>query len=213
VTRRALLLAALALCGCGAIHGVRSRLPPREPQPGPEAGQWADLRDAATRQQKLYDGFIHRATATATWLSPEVREAATRRLAEWQGWSQADLDTALAADRAEAAKGEEFVLAFYTAERRQNDLDARPSIWRLELLDGTDQAAAASATVVSDDATMKQLFPYVGPFDLLYRVRVPWKGAPLAGRPFQLRIAGAVGRMELRFNQKAGEAERPHQAP
>ncbi len=213
MTRRALLVAALALCGCGAIQGVRSRLPPREPQPGIEAGQWADLRDAATRQQKLYDGFIHRATATATWLSPEVREAATRRLGEWQGWSPAELEKALAADQAEAAKGEEFVLAFYTAERRQNDLDAKPSIWRIELADGTDQAAALSATMVADDATMKQLFPYVGPFDLVYRVRVPWKGARLEGRPFQLRVAGAVGRIALRFNEKAGDAERPHQAP
>jgi len=213
VTRRALLLAFLSLAGCGAIQGVKSRLPPREPQPGPEAGEFADLRDAATRQVRLYDGFLHRATATATWLSPPVREAATRRLAEWQGWSAADLDRALAAEQAEAAKGEEFVLAFYTAERRNNDLDARPSIWRIELSDGTDQATAASATVVPDDATMKQLFPFVGPFDLVYRIKVPWKGAPLADRPFTLRIAGALGKIDLRFNAPGAEVERPHMAP
>ena len=211
--RRALLLALLSLAGCGAIQGVKSRLPPREPQPGPEAGEFADLRDDATRQARLYDGFLHRATATATWLSPPVREAATRRLAAWQGWSAADLASALAAEQAEAAKGEEFVLAFYTAERRNNDLDAKPSVWRIELTDGTDQATAASATVVNDDATMKQLFPFVGPFDLVYRVRVPWKGAPLTGRPFVLQIAGALGRIDLRFNVPAPEAERPHMAP
>ena len=38
MTRRALLVALLALCGCGAIHGVKSRLPPRRPVPGPDAG-------------------------------------------------------------------------------------------------------------------------------------------------------------------------------
>jgi hypothetical protein len=213
VTRRALLLALLSLAGCGAIQGVKSRLPPREPQPGPEAGEFADLRDDATRQAKLYDGFIHRASATATWLSPPVREAATRRLATWQGWSSADLASALAAEQAESAKGEEFVLAFYTAERRNNDLDATPSVWRIELLDGTDQATAAPAAVVDDDATIRQLFPFIGPFDLVYRIKVPWKGAPLAGRPFLLRIAGALGRIDLRFNESAGAAERPHLAP
>ena len=213
MTRRALLLALLSLAGCGAVQGVKSRLPPREPQPGPEAGEFADLRDDATRQARLYDGFLHRASATATWLSPPVREAATRRVALWQGWSAEDLASALAAEQAEAAKGEEFVLAFYSAERRNNDLDARPSVWRIELIDGTDQASAGTITVVRDDATMRQLFPYVGPFDLLYRVKVPWKGAPLAGRPFLLRIAGAVGRIDLRFNEPAGAAERPHVAP
>lgn len=213
MTRRALLLALLSLAGCGAIQGVKSRLPPREPQPGPEAGDFADVRDAATRQGKLYDGFIHRATAVATWLSPPVREAATRRLAAWQGWPEADLEAALAAERAEAAKGEEFVLAFYTAEPRDNDLERTPSIWRIELTDGAAQATAARATVVEDDATMRQLFPYVGPFDLLYRVRVPWSGAPLGDRPFQLRIAGALGRIELRFNERGPEVERPHVVP
>jgi hypothetical protein len=213
VTRRALLVALLSLAGCGAIQGVKSRLPPREPQPGPEAGDFADLRDAATRQDKLYDGFLHRATAAATWLTPEVREAATRRLAEWQGWSAGELARALEAERAETAKGEEFVLAFYAAERRNNDLDLKPSVWRLELTDGTDQASAASITVAEDDATMKALFPFVGPFDLVYRVRVPWPGAPLAGRPFQLRISGALGRMDLRFNESGPAVERPHMAP
>jgi len=213
VTRRACALALLALAGCGAIQGVKSRLPPRRPDPGPDAGAWADLRDAATRQERLYDGFVHRATATATWLSPPVREAATRRLAEWQGWAEVDLEKALAADRAEAAQGEEFLLAFYTASPRDNDLDARPSVWRLRLDDGSTQAPASSVAGVTDDATIRQLFPFVGPFDQLYRVRIPWPGAPLEGRPFQLEIAGALGRLTLRYNVPAPEVERPHVAP
>ncbi len=213
MTRRALLLALLSLAGCGAIQGVKSRLPPREPQPGPEAGEFADVRDEATRQFRLYDGFIHRATATATWLSPPVREAGTRRLAEWQGWSAADLEKALAAGQADAALGEEFVLAFYTASPRDNDLDAKPSIWRIQIDDGTGQAVAATITGVSEDATMRQLFPFIGPFDQVYRVRIPWKGAPLEGRPFKLEIASALGRISLPFNQEAPGAERPRLAP
>jgi len=88
-----------------------------------------------------------------------------------------------------------------------------PSVWRIEVSDGADRADASSARVAAADATMKQLFPYLGPFDLVYRVRVPWQGASLEGRPFQLRIAGALGRLTLRFGEPAPEAERPHQAP
>ncbi|HET9552826.1 MAG TPA: hypothetical protein VFP50_07650 [Anaeromyxobacteraceae bacterium] len=213
MTRRALLLAALALAGCGAIQGVRSRLPPRAPQPGPDAGEWGALRDGASRQAKLYDGFVHRATASATWLSPPVREAASRRLAEWQAWPPADLEAALAAGRADAAQGEEFVVAFYTADKKDNDLDARPSVWHVEIDDGAARAPAAAVTAERSDATLRQLFPYVGPFDTVYRIRIPWTGAPLAGRPFVLRIAGALGAMGLDFGAQGAPPERPHQAP
>jgi hypothetical protein len=205
-------LAALVMAGCGAIQGVKSRLPPREPQPGPDAGSWAEVRDASTRRARLYDGFVHRADATATWLSLPVREAASRRLAEWQAWSPADLEAALAADRTDAAGAEEFIVAFYAAVQRDNDLDAKQSVWHVEIDDGSERAAMSGATVVTSDATVKQLFSYVGPFDTVYRIKVPWKGAPLLGRPFVLRIAGALGPLSLDFGPAGHPAERPHLA-
>jgi hypothetical protein len=213
IVRTAAAAAALLLAGCGAIQGVQSRLPPREPQPRPDEGEWAKVRDAATRREKLYDGFVHRADATATWLSPPVREAGTRRLADWQAWATEDLAKALEADRAEEARGEEFVISFYTANARQNDLDSKESVWRLEIDDGTTRVAAGVVTSVKADATIKQLFPYVGPFDEVYRVKVPWSGAPLAGRPFVLRVAGALGKLELDFGPEGKPADRPHVAP
>jgi hypothetical protein len=214
VTRpTALALLAIALAGCGALQGAQSRLPPREPQPGPDDGAYADLRDAATRRAGLYDGFVHRADATATWLSPEVREAGTRRLAAWQGWTTAELDAALAAQQAEAAKGEQFVVSLYTAERKHNDLANQGSIWRIQLDDGTVQASATAVEVLPDDANTRQLFPYVGRFDTVYRVRVPWTGAPLAGRPFTLKLLSALGPLVLDFGPGGAKAERPHQAP
>jgi hypothetical protein len=208
-----LALAAVGSSGCGAIQGFRSRLPPREPQPGTEAGEWAALRDDATRSRRLYDGFVHRADATATWLTGPVREGATRRLAQWQAWGPADLEKALEADRAEEAKGEEFLVAFYTATQRHNDLDARESIWRVEIDDGTTRVPAGSIAGVTADATITTLFPFVGPFDKVYRVRVPWTGAPLQGRPFVLRLAGALGKLELDFGTDGKAGDRPHVAP
>lgn len=214
MTRRlALALLAVAVAGCGALQGVRSRLPPREPQPGPEDGAYADLRDAATRQDRLYDGFLHRADLTGTWLSAEVQDAGTRRLAAWQGWPQAELDAALAAQAAEAAKGEQFLLAMYTADRKHNDLADQGSVWRIQLDDGTTQASAAAVEVVPRDANARQLFPYIGSFDVVYKVRVPWTGAPLAGRPFTLKVQGALGQLSLSFGPGGRETRRPHQAP
>jgi hypothetical protein len=211
--RHPLAVLLVALAGCGAIQGVRSRLPPRAPQPGPAAGEYAALREAASRRASLYDGLVHRADLSGTWLSPSVRLAGTRQVAEWQGWRPAELEKALEADRVAAAKGEEFVVALYTAERKHNDLDAKPSIWHIELDDGTTSAEAASVEWIPADATTVQLFPFAGVFDTLYRIRVPWSGEPLPGRPFVLRVAGALGELELDFGPSGKRAVRPHGAP
>jgi hypothetical protein len=206
-------LAALALSGCFAYKGVRDRLPPREPQPGPASGEWGPLRDAASRRDVLYDGLVHRAELSGTWLSPSVRQAGTRQLAEWQSWTPAELEGALAADRVADGKGQEFVVALYTAERRHNDLDARPSIWHVEIDDGTTRCTATAVEAVPSDATTVQLFPFVGSFDTVYRVRVPWTGAPLEGRAFVLRVGSALGKLQLDFGPDGTRARRPHLAP
>jgi hypothetical protein len=198
-------LAALLLLAAGCAAGVPFH---RAPAPGPDAAPWGPLRDEASRRVSLYDGFIHRANASATWFSPPVREAAARRQAEWQGKNPAEVEAAVVDGRTQAEQGEEFLVAVYTAERRANDLDASRSIWHLELDDGTTRVPSSEVTGVSPDATLRQLFPYIDPFDQVYRVRFKWTGAPLQGRPFTLRIAGAVGALVLDFGPD-GQRPRP----
>jgi hypothetical protein len=203
----------LALAGCTTIGDVKNRISAREPQQGPASAEFGAVREAASRRDSLYDGLVHRADLSGTWLSPVVREAATRQLAEWQGWSEAELVKARAADRAAAEKGEEFVLALYTANRKHNDLDGKPSIWHIEVDDGVVRAEASSVEVITADATIRQLFPYVGTFDEVYRVLVPWKGAPLPGRPFVLRVGSALGKLELDFGPKGLLPRRAYPGP
>jgi hypothetical protein len=188
-------LAALALAAC---H-------PRQPLPQTNEGEWALAREAETRRVFLYDGLIHRATATATHLSWRVREARARRLSAWYGWTQQELDERLAKEREEAAAGEEFFLAFYTAEPRENDLDAPRSIWRVAAkIQGVD-LVARRVTSVERDATVAGLFPYLGPFDVAYVLTLPRApSGDLAGRPFVLEIASAVGRVALDFTMPDG---------
>ncbi len=204
--RRAAAIAALALAGC-PIH-------PRSPLPQTREGEWAIARDGATRRAILYDRLNHRATATATHLSLAVREARARRLAEWQGWTEQELSEALAKERADAGAGEEFVLAFYTADRRSNDLDAPRSIWRVAVkVEGTD-LLARRVTSIDPDATTVGLFPYVGPFDTVYRVFLPHSpSGPLDGRPFVLEIASALGKLDVDYaTPRPAVADEPWQS-
>lgn len=187
----ALALAALGLGGC-FLHAA--------PRPTPAESEWAQAREGATRRALLYDQLKHRATATATHLSLEVREARARRLAAWLGWTPEELEARLSQERSEAALGEEFLLDFYTADPRANDLDAPRSVWRIAVTSGDTDLVATRVTSLERDATVLGLFPYIGPFDVVYRVLLPAPPeGPLAGRPFTLEISSALGRLPLDF--------------
>jgi hypothetical protein len=200
----------VALAALGALAGCP--LHPKAPVPLSREGEWAAVRDAATRRAVLYDGLKHRATATATHLSLPVREARARRLGEWLGWTPQELDDRLAAERVEARAGEEFVLTFYTADNRSNDLDAPRSVWRVALKVGETELLATRVTSIDADANTAGLFPYVGPFDVVYRVMLPHSPEPLEGRPFLLQLASALGKLELDYGApRTRAAETPWQ--
>lgn len=186
------LLLALLIPGC-AYLGPATDPPTRE-------GAWAQARDGATRTAKLYDRFEDVAFATATWQSEAVRVARVERLAEWKGMLPAEKEALLARERTEAAEGEEFLLAFFTDDRRANDLATDRGTWRISLLvNGAGQALPAKVSAVKKDPTNQILYPYVTDFDTLYRVRFPKLpgGTPLGALPFDLRVAGALGTLRM----------------
>jgi hypothetical protein len=190
--RAAAVAAALALAGC-PFHA-------RAPRPRTTEGEWAVQRDAATRRGILYDGLQHRATGTATLLSLPVREARARRLAEWFGWTPVELEGRLALEHDEALAGEEFLLSFYTADPTDDDLDAPTSVWRVAVKVDDADVHATRVTSIERDATILGLFPYVGPFETVYRVFLPpAPGGPLAGRRFTLQVASARGTVSLDY--------------
>jgi hypothetical protein len=182
------------LAGCAFL--------PRSPTPTTAEGEWAAKRDASTRRSFVYDGLKHRATAFGTHLSLAVREARARRLAEWLGWTPVELEQRLAKERKEAAESEEFEVALYTAEPRFNNLDAPKSDWRVALkVDGAD-LLAKKITAEERDAATLALFPFVGPFDTVYRIIVPMPQAgPVDGREYALELASALGKLTLDYGK------------
>ncbi len=195
----AALLAFAASCGF---------VMPRQPKPGPEEGAWAEERARFTRSTKIYDKLDDRAFATATYQAPLLREARVLRLAVWQSLTAQERDARLAQERQEAAQFEDFIVAFYTNDRSANDLDSPRSVWRVSLSVAVEgDLLPARIEQVRLDATLHQLYPYINPFDTVYRVRFPhWQGSkPLTEQPFLLRIAGALGNVEITFDGKMPE--------
>ncbi|MGA8891217.1 MAG: hypothetical protein WB493_06590 [Anaeromyxobacteraceae bacterium] len=170
--------------------------------PSTREGAWAEERDRATRSAKLYDVLDDVAFVTATHQSAAVRAARLERLAEWKGMLPAEKEAMAAKDRAELAEGEEFLVAFFTDDRKANDLATDRGTWRVSLaVDGRDETLPVKVSMVKKDPTLSILYPYVTEFDTLYRVRFPrWPGkAPIEDLGFQVRIAGALGRLTMEW--------------
>jgi hypothetical protein len=194
------IAAALSLCGC-ATFPERFPFTPDQPKPSPEEGAWAQARDHFTASAKLYDGLTSRAFVSAVYQSPDVRERRVARVAVWREIAAEERDRLIQAERDEAAQYDDFLVSLFTADRPDNDLDASRSVWRLALaVPGEGEEEPVKVEFVRQDATLRTLYPTVGDFDAVYRVRFPrWPKGPLAERKFTLRIAGARGRMDLAF--------------
>ncbi len=200
--RRRAVLASLLALGCRAALQ-------QQPAPGPNEGAWAEMRHRFTRTTRVYDRFDDKAFATATYQALPVRLARAERTAEWKKMTAPERDELLAAERAEAEKYEDFLLAFFVgSDFAANDLDAPRSVWRVALVvPGASEVLPLQITQQRKDATLTGLYPYIGHFDVVYRVRFPrWAGQkPLAELPFVLRIAGAVATVDLDWGKAPKE--------
>jgi hypothetical protein len=202
--RRFALAVAVALLAC-------VRLPFTEPQPTPtaEEGAWGRERARFTRAGKIYDGLGMNAFVSAVYLPLQAREARAERLAIWRSATGAERDATLASEREEAARYDEFLVALLTADRADNDLDARKSVWHVALaLPGGTEIVPERIEVQRIDANVRMLYPNVSDFDVVYRVRFPKQPEPLVGRPFTLRMAGSRGRIDLEFENAPQAAQR-----
>lgn len=203
IRRRAVLAALLAL-GCRATLS-------QQPVPGQNEGTWAEVRHRFTRSTKIYDRFDDKAFATATYQALPVRLARADRTADWRKMTATEREALLAAERGEAEKYEDFLLSFFVGvDFAANDLDAPRSVWRVALVvPGEGEVLPAKIEQVRKDAELTGLYPYVGHFDVVYRVRFPrWAGPkPLGEVPFVLRIAGSLGKVDLDWGKAAEDRE------
>jgi hypothetical protein len=70
---------------------------------------------------------------------------------------------------------------------------------------GDADLLARSVTALDRDATVTGLFPYVGPFDVVYRVVFPpAPGGPVGDGKVVLELASALGKIDLRFGEPNG---------
>ena len=194
----------LALGGCSAAllggydpslamdsHGYRQVL-----------GRW-------TKHLKVYRHFEAKIFATATYLSPEFREAWIRRETRLLGLPAGDVRLLEARHAERDRRYHEFVVAVYTAERRWNDLDSDGSMWRIKLANDRNQEVSPSQVERQDlrRGDLRSYFPYIGVFHHAYLVRFPKMilelNAPIIDQgvhAFSLRLLSGIAVAKLEWS-------------
>ena len=174
--RGAALALALAAAGCAGHLPEQFPFTPTQPRPASDEGAWA-----------------------------AVRAARVVRVAAWRNLTPAERDALLASEQDEAERFEDFIVSLFTSDRADNDLDSTRSVWRVVLVvEGEGDAEPVRIEQVRPDATLRTLYPTIGDFDTVYRVRFPrWPHGSLSERRFILRLAGARGRVDLAFPAQA----------
>jgi len=187
--RPALPLLAAALASCSFVQN---------PSLGPEAEAWAAARQRFTRSARFYDRLESHSTGSATWQAPEVRRSRAEQVAAWRAMTSEERQALVAAEEAEAARWDEFLLALYTTDAKANDLDAPRSSWRVALVRPEGEKLPAEVRSLPATPELRALYPAIRDHDLVYRIRFARSSSAGEG-PFTLRIAGSEGRLDFAF--------------
>jgi hypothetical protein len=188
----ALLALGLGLCGCSALRVARA---------GPEAEAWEEVRNRFTRKAALYDRLETHAMTTAVWQAPEVRASRAALVASWRAMTAEERKAQEASEAAEHARWDEVLVILFTTDPRDNDLDARRSVWRVAAVGPKGERLPAEVRQTPVDSELRALYPEIHQYDLVYRVRFA-RGQGEGAGPFTLRIAGSEGRMDFPFGEE-----------
>ncbi len=171
-----------------------------QPRPPSNEGDWAAARDAATRTGKLYDGLTTNAFVRTVYQSRDVRDARVARVAAWKVLTAPETEKLLATEHDEAERYDDFLVFLFTPDRLDNDLDTLRSVWRVALVvDGQPDRLPEGGRELRVDAMLRELYPAIGDFDTVYRLRFR-RDPAVAGRPAVLRMAGAKGRLDFPYD-------------
>lgn len=170
-----------------------------------------DILKAWTRSVKVYNGLDTTIYATATFKSPEFREAYTIRYTDAVKAEDALKKTLFDKETGDYEKYNEFFMSVYTPAAEWNDLDKPNSVWKLYLEDGRGARLTPISVKAVDreDALAKEFFPYLDAWSIAYVVRFPkyteTGTEPIPGKDteaLKLVIAGVPGTGELEWRLK-----------
>lgn len=150
--------------------------------------------------KKNYEGFSSTIQAEVTVLHPSLIEAQVQFKSEIYGWDQDKIRSQAAIEANDSLVKSRAFLAFYTPDRRLNQLGRAQSPWRIFLDVDGKRVPAEIKRNRTPVAELRLLYPGLTrwhvPYDLVFDVPMSF----LSGKSFTIQIAGPVGQQVFTFS-------------
>jgi hypothetical protein len=178
------------------------------------AEQYDEVLDRWTRERELIDweaGLESRVAVTTTYYAPEFRRAYVARYARAASLPEPETARMLATSLSAGAGEHEFFVTLAAQSPRWGALERSDGAWRVRLIDdrGREHVPRRIERFRAPTPTDRAMFYYWTPWRAVYRVRfaaTDEAGRPVLGpdtRRFALRLAGAYGTVDLRWDVRA----------
>lgn len=161
-------------------------------------GRFAQANQKWAQEKQIYDAFDVKMFFGVTDESWEFRQSRIERLALLRQSTPEETNGQLAVEKADHDKYQEFTFAVHPNERQFDDFDRGDSIWRTALITPKGEALPLKWERISrPDVNTRALYPYVGDFWVLYKLRFNRVVPPET--PVTLRFASSVGHIDFSF--------------
>jgi len=183
----------LLLCLCLAFFSCASRTFQSQEL-------YSKALEKSSRNEKTYEGFSSTMQSDITFFDANFVEAQVLFKSEIYGWDQDRIRSQMATDMAETKQKTRAFLAFYTPERRLNQLARAQSPWRVFLDVEGKRIQAEIKRNRTPPAELRLLYPNMSRWHIPYDLTFNIPSAFLSGKTFTIQIAGPVGQQIFTFS-------------
>lgn len=150
--------------------------------------------------EKSYEGFSNTIQSTLIVFHPEFTRARVIEKANIYGWDQSKKQDQLNSELSEDARGIRAVLAFYTSNRRLNQLIKKDSPWQIFLEVEGQQYPAKIKRNKHSAVELQSLYPNFTRWHIPYDLQFEIPTQNLMGKVFNIYIKGPVGHQKFSYS-------------
>jgi len=219
--RRDLAVPLLLLCACAhpaptqtnvsgaASGGDTSANGPAMAEAKPT--KWGRALDAWTHTEKVYKDFETRLIVTATYRSEALRDSYVEEYARRYRLSEEEKEKMARREHDAGTTYQEFFIAAYTGNSRENDFNRRNSIWKLRLKD--DKGNFVDPLTITrqkdDDPVAHSFYPYFSEWSRAYLVKFPRAGLADDSKTITLTLSSATADATLVYDRTHADTSAP----
>ena len=175
ILKSILLLVALGLCqGCQIVSSVKQLEASSDPYQG---SNYKAVVMKWTSEASIYRGLALELMSSATFKSPEFREAYANEYARTYKLSREEKEKLIKDQKEASLIYNDFIMAAYVPDKKWNDFNKKDSIWEIHLNAGNGKKIKPLEIrkIKKIDAKLTHFFPYINTWQSIYLVRFPVK--------------------------------------